>query len=757
MYEFWSNFKKYIRSGVSSGNPWIHSGIFVFFLTLLCLITNTSLHVMGVDISEFISLFYGLIPLLLKDLSGVIFSSFSFFIGIAIIFLGPGFSEWKKGKQIKILNIYLILFSVLFLLFCGSVAYYPQVYGEFFYYRHSWALGLLYLITDHFSPFVFTSILFVFLSIQVFRTGFSYWKSNSYESLIRYSVFIILFYLFHLYGSAWGILSVSVFYSLDLSISRSKKDLAWIIFLILGFGFSFFVTDVFSHSSSGESRAENFEISSKTNVLILSADSVRQDQLGFVRGEKNKTPNIDGLAEESVVFWDHHTTIPRTFPSWADFLTGRYSFEHGIQDMFPDKADRSKLGVSIPTVPSVLGKYYRTSVVSSFAGDIFPRANWGFQNVYAPNFNAETLTQQRTIESQVFFLPVLTGAFFGGGEYLSSIRSLPSLGDDSRILPDLFSLFEKKDKPFFILFFSSVTHFPYSPPYPFYKNTDPNYYGPSKYFRFVDPSNSDKPDKREEEQIRSVYSASLTAFDSGVGKILEELKKSGQYDETLIVLTSDHGESLFEEDHSHGHGEHLRGEAVTKIPLLIKYPRSFERKQIRNFYGVTSSLDLFPTILSALEISPKPSFSLKGKDLTRLPKTELWNEDRSVYSETGIWFSDRGDHFFQKDRIRYPNILELHTIDSNDDNSVTVSDPYAKETVLFSKHRMLQTRTKKLIYVPSPKGVEYFCYDRVKDPWNVKPLPISSCGDLKQKLELLLLGSGKWKKAGDYFLPKSED
>ncbi|TGM88412.1 sulfatase family protein [Leptospira licerasiae] len=752
MSEFWSKLKNLVRFEFHSGNPWVHSGVFVFVLTLLCLLTNTSLHVMGVDISEFISLFYGLIPLLLRDLGGVFASSYTFFVGIAILFLGIDFSEWKNGKKIKIYKIYLILFFVLFLLFCGSVSEYPQVYGEFFYYRHSWAVGFLYFITDHFSPFFFKFILFLFLSAQIIRTGYDFWKSRSYGSLVRYAVFIILFFSFHFSGSAWGVLCASAFYSFDIRFSRSKKDLIFVAISLLGFGFSFFTTP----QSENEVSKVALGNPSGTNILIISADSIRQDQLGFVKGEKDKTPNIDKLAAESLVFMDHHSTIPRTFPSWADFLSGKYSFEHGIQDMFPDKEDRAKLGNSIPTLPGILGKSYRTYVVSSFAGDIFPRANWGFQNVYAPNFSAETLTQQRTIESQVFFLPVLTGTFFGGGEYLSSIRSLPSLGDDSRILPDLFSVFDKKDRPFFALYFSSVTHFPYSPPYPFYKNTDPDYYGPSKYFRFVDPSNSEKPDKKEQEQIRSIYSASLTAFDFAVGKILEELKRRNLYDDTLIILTSDHGESLFEEDHSHGHGEHLRGEGVTKIPLIIKLPKSFERKEVRNFKGITSSIDVFPTILSIVGIPTNHELSLRGKDLTKLPKEDHWAEDRFVYSETGIWFSDRGDHFFQKDRIRYPNILELHTIDPNDGNSVTVSDPYAKETVLFSKHRMLQTGTKKLIYVPSPNGVLYTCYDRISDPWNTNPLPASNCGDLQRKLELLLLGSGKWKKAGEYFLPKSE-
>ncbi|TGK04882.1 sulfatase [Leptospira semungkisensis] len=774
MSAFWSKFKASFLLNFHSGNPWLHTGIFVFVLSILCLITNTSFHVMGVDISEFVSLFYGLAPLLLRDLGGVLLSSYAFFLGALVLFLGPEFLDWKKGERLQPIRIYSILIAVLFLLFCHSVAKYPQVYGEFFYYRHTWALGFLYFITDHFPPWVFTSLLGIFLGLQVGRSFFSLWQTKQYRSLIEYLVFIILFYLFHLSGLFLGILALCFLYSKDFllvtsaivskdpsaigetgswkitGVFRSKKDLIVVSVLLFAFGISIFVHHDFQKGPS----SPQFSIAKKSkefNVLILAADSIREDKLGFVKGEKDLTPNIDSLAKDSVVFLDHHTTIPRTFPAWADLLTGTYSFEHGIQDMFPDKEDRSKLGISIPTLPSFLSETHRTAVVSSFAGDIFPRANWGFEEVYAPNFSAETLTQQRTIESQVFFLPVLTGSFFGGGEYLSSVRSLPTLGDDSRILSDLDPIFQKKEKPFFAVYFSSVTHFPYSPPYPFYKEgTDPKYYGPSKYFRFVDPSNSEKPDTREREQIRAVYQASLKSFDHAVGEIISRLKEKGLYDKTLILLTSDHGESLFEEDHSHGHGEHLRGEGVTKVPLIIKFPKDFAGPRIGSFKGITSSLDIFPTILSILETDEKPH--LAGKDLSSRPGTEYWPENRAVYSETGIWFSDRGNHFFQKDRIRYPNILELHTIDPLDGNSVTVSDPYAKETVLFSKHRMLQDRNRKLIYVPGPEGVKYFCYDREKDPWNTRPLLNGACADLRSRLEDLLLRSGKWKKAGEYFL-----
>lgn len=79
MSAFWFKFKKFIKYQFKSGNPWLHTFLFVASLSVFSVAVNTSFHVMGVDISEFRSLIYGLIPLILKDLSGVLFVSYAFF------------------------------------------------------------------------------------------------------------------------------------------------------------------------------------------------------------------------------------------------------------------------------------------------------------------------------------------------------------------------------------------------------------------------------------------------------------------------------------------------------------------------------------------------------------------------------------------------------------------------------------------------------------------------------------------------------
>ncbi|TGK19913.1 sulfatase [Leptospira stimsonii] len=731
-------------------------GMGISFVTLLL---NSSFQIMGVDLSEFKSLFFSFLPLFLKDYFGTLVSSGILFSAIALLLFGADTSfekwEWLSTKtEVFVFGVFILL------LWLHSVIYYPQLYGEFFFFRFPFLRHFLFFLTDRIPPsvpqwFAF-SLLGGFAGLRIYTLAVQKeWKSLGY-----FSLFFVFVFCFHLSGNVLGIGIVSWLYLLSIPFQNSKiAQFVWVGVFLAFLAISWNRSDMKTQTKVLVSK-------DLPNILILSADSLRYDKMGYSQGKEGLTPNIDLLAKDSIRFQDHHTTIPRTFPAWADLLTGQPSFVHGIQDMFPDAKDRAGLNeTSTRTLPKILGELgYETNVVSSFAGDIFPRADWGFQSVKAPIFHAGTLTAQRILESQILLLPILTGSLPGAGEYFSSLKGLPSLGDDSKILPSLLSELNKGERPFFTVFFSSVTHFPFSPPYPFYqKFTNSEYYGKFKYFKFVDPSDSSVPSKEDQEQINGLFQASVASFDDSVGKIVAKLKKEGIYDSTLIILTSDHGESLFEADHSHGHGEHLRGEGVTHIPLLIKYPSNAGAG--KSFFGISSSLDLFPTILNFVsehfervqdkkmiqdEIRKRP-----GRDLSEAFRSDSWKDNRSVYGETGIWFSDRGNHFFQKQRIFYPNILQLHSIETGDLPFISIGDSYAKESVIVSKHRMFQNGRYKLIYIPSEDGVAWACYDRIEDPWNAKILSVSQCSSLKDSLHSFLIGSGKFKKAGEYLLPLS--
>jgi hypothetical protein len=739
---------------------------YTFFFYAFFLVFNTSFNIMGVDVGEYLKQYIGAFFGVYVSATFLVFASSFVFHG----FLGLLFylcfaedshsvksealssepkSKWKFNFTIGLL---LYLFAMDSLGLFHSIVMYPQIYGEFFFYRHTFAVPFLYLLTDHFSPFFFHTIIYSIFLIQLGVILRRVVREKSKHSLFQTLHLFLSLFLF-----TYGLLFVSLVYILIFPFLHSRLEkihlrtyVILLPFLVFLFGFPYIADSISGFFTKEES--------GKPPIFLISADSLRYDKLGFISGKNDITPNIDQFAKDSIVFHDHHTTIPRTFPSWADLLTGQYSMSHKIRDMFPSKEEQNRIGklpfTTIPQMLKTLG--YKSYAIGSFAADIFPRANFGFDEVLAPNFNARIMTIQRTAESQLFLLPVLTGTFFGGGDFISEIDGLSTWGDGKRLVDRLKKVIRRSgDTPYFVTYFSSVVHFPYSPAYPNYKKfTDPSYYGKYKYLKFVDPISSEKPDDTEIKQIRNLFDSSVFAFDGEFGDVISHLKSKNLYDKSIIILTADHGESLYEDVHGQGHGEHLRGEAVTKVPLMIKFPKDSKWNNLepKDFSGITSSIDLYPTFLDYFSLnsdSARPGISL----LTKLGKPS--SEDDLVYSETGIWFSDRGDHFFQKQRIPYPNILELHQVVAEEDFQIMITDKVFQETIAFAKHRSVENSRYKLIYIPTRQGVIFELYDRKVDPLNTKNLyPLGQVGvGMRERLFSLVKRWEEASQAGDYLLP----
>lgn len=732
--------------------------LFSILLYLFSLIFNTSFRIMGFDLSSeiksAINQDFVVLALLVNLKIILLYYLFYSFIELNIdLFIK---SLGKKYKTLLKLQNILVYFSFIFITLAGlihSIVKYPQVYGEFFYLRHTFLLPLLYFFTDHINP---AWIDVLFLTIISAFSGFillNFLYSPGLKSLASIAFFLLILFL-HIESLLILMPIVFFLYQVcrrnDIGLSRFLM-LPLLVLLLVIFAPYYYFEKIFEYH--GERKYTDF------NLIVISADSLRADRIGAKRGEESITPNIDSFIQDSFVFADHHVTIPRTFPSWADLLTGEYSMTHKIRDMFPAPEEKKNLGTeNFLTIGHYLQKKkYDTAVFSNFAGDIFKRADFGFQDIIAPDFNAKVLVVQKSLESQIFVLPIITGSYLKGGRYFEETEGLSTLGDGARLLPDVFSYMKKrKKKPFFVTAFFSVTHFPYSPPYPNYKKfTDPNYYGKYKYFKFVDPTASDKPDEKDIEQIRAVFDASVYSFDRSFGKLVQFLKKEGLYENSVIVITGDHGETLYEGIYGHGHGEHLRGPNITSVPLIIKFPKDFYRDRgLFKFNGVTSSIDLMPTLMEFFQVDANKKFP--GRSLIQVLGKENWEDDRSVYAETGIWFSDIGDHFFQSQRIMYPNILKLHRIVPEENYQIMITDPFYRDTIAFAKHRTLISSKYKFIYIPTRDGVQFELYDRKTDPEDTKNIYDQNAytGEaMKQELYRLAQDRENATIISDYIVP----
>ena len=442
------------------------------------------------------------------------------------------------------------------------------------------------------------------------------------------------------------------------------------------------------------------------NVLLIAVDSLRADRLSSY-GYPRQTPAMDQLGAQGAVFERAHVSLPRTFPSWTTLLTGEWPHRHGIRHMFPTREERDRMPKTI--VHAFAQKGYQTSIVGDYAADIFPRADYGFQRVSAPYFNFPTLIGLRSFELHKQLLPYVTNRLgrriFPVLQEMAQNADARELGD--RTIDELRTL-ASKGKFFLTVFFSAV-HFPYSAPSPYYRlYTEPSYAGVSKYHKLHQLGRGEKLGAADVQQIQDLYDGAVKSVDDQVARILAALDDLGATKNTVVVLFSDHGEHLHEAGLGMGHGEHFRGDAVTHVPLMVRGPGIPAGQRVK---ALVRDVDLAPTLSALTKVEPLAP--VDGVSLLPLARGETQDLGLELYGETGLWFVDDGEDFFQKQRIPYPALTGLGKIDK--ELEVVMHEKYA-DLVLVAKHRVVQTATHKLIYIPTRQGVVYELYDLVADP-----------------------------------------
>jgi arylsulfatase A-like enzyme/Tfp pilus assembly protein PilF len=249
----------------------------------------------------------------------------------------------------------------------------------------------------------------------------------------------------------------------------------------------------------------------RPNVILITIDTVRADHIACYGATNVKTPTLDGLARDGIVFERAISQVPLTWPSHAAILTGTYPFQNGVQDFTGQPLDERFR--SVAQVFKQQG-YATGAVVSAFVLD----RSWGLSrgfDFYDDAFSAETFRQK-----DIGLVDRKAGE--------SVTRALAWLQKTPR-------------RPFFFWLHLYDPHSPYDPPEPF----------------------------RTEFKAHS-YDGEIAYADHELGRLIAWLKQNQLYNGTAIVLLSDHGESLGE----HGEKEHgfFVYNSTTHIPLIVKPP-----------------------------------------------------------------------------------------------------------------------------------------------------------------------------------------
>jgi arylsulfatase A-like enzyme len=302
-------------------------------------------------------------------------------------------------------------------------------------------------------------------------------------------------------------------------------------------------------------------------VVLIVIDALRPDHLGCYGHERPTSPVIDALAANSILFETAISAAPWTKTSFSSFLTSLYPFQHGVggwSQIMPD---------SIVTLPEVLGEHgYSTMAVINMLG--------------------------------------ITGRF----KVLKGIDEVSAAAkykrDATKATSDAIEIMSKAEPPFFILIHYYDVHWPYRPPA---KYVDMIRIGddidPFAVKDAVQRSGLERPPQEMIDREILLYDACIRYTDTEIGEVLDFLDGAGLRDETVVIITSDHGEAFWE----HGAGSHgwtVHDEEI-KVPLIFNnrslYPTA------RRIDEQVSLLDLVPTITEIAGASD--SHHREGRDL----------------------------------------------------------------------------------------------------------------------------------------------
>ena len=369
------------------------------------------------------------------------------------------------------------------------------------------------------------------------------------------------------------------------------------------------------------------------NVILIVMDTVRADHLSCYGYPRETTPNIDRIARSGVLYENAFSAAPWTPPSHASIFTGKYPSHHKT---LGKEVKLDKGNVSLPQILSQRG--YRTIGITCCKllglGSGFEK---GFQEFFEPEspFLSRFKSSRRDFKLDRLHLK----------DYVRTLIYGPDRGTYQAT--DAIKRFLKRRhkirKPFFMFINYFNCHTPYDPPRPFKKrfcncSDQSRFYTKELLLNRVLGRTTEKisdhnlnvrklrwvasgegalffvmkelsVSQEEWEVVKSWYDGEIAYLDHQIGNLLEFLRDEDMFDNTLLIITSDHGENFGD----HGLAVHplCVYDSLLHVPLIVSYPDLIpEGKRIAN---LVSTVDIFPTVMDVSNI--KFENGLQGKSL----------------------------------------------------------------------------------------------------------------------------------------------
>jgi arylsulfatase A-like enzyme len=358
------------------------------------------------------------------------------------------------------------------------------------------------------------------------------------------------------------------------------------------------------------------------NVILIILDSLRKDHVGAYGNSWIKTPTLDALAKESLRF-------TRAYPESLPTICARRAIHTGFRtfpfkDRPSEQEDAPVYGwLPIPWDQTTLaetlaGEGYETVLVTDTYHQFKPHMNFhrGFKvNYWIRGQEKDPYKPPSSVsEDEMRRRYYVHGEGLKARQYLANIKGRETEEDwfAPRVFINAMELLEgaSRREPFFMVVDCYDPHEPWDPPERYTRLYDPDGYEGGEPFTSI----YGKDDYLTEEQLkrmRALYSGEVTMADRWLGTFLDKMDELGLFENTLLLLLSDHGHALGEHGYT-GKPHYALWPELTDIVFLLRHPEGKRAGQTSDYYA--SSHDVTPTILGALGMEPPGP--VEGQDLS---------------------------------------------------------------------------------------------------------------------------------------------
>lgn len=329
------------------------------------------------------------------------------------------------------------------------------------------------------------------------------------------------------------------------------------------------------------------------NVLLVTLDTVRADRVGYAGGREGVTPTLDRLAAGGLRCSDAWTPRGQTWPALASLLTGVSPLRHGVRE------NGFALAPRVTTLAELLDVHgLRTGAFLANACEA-----WGaerFDRLVCTRTRAELEGDQsrlqhewdrRAVDEAVAWIDESRAPFFAWVHLYDPHRPFPTIDElrDVYVDPAYTGAWAPREGE------RSVHN-----DMPFHEVVD------AAVLAERPPTGADRA------ALLAQYDAGLRSADRNLGRLVDALEEAGRLDDTLVVVTSDHGEELFDHGSYAYHGAAIHGSTL-RVPLVLHHPATIAPGSERR--GPVTLLDVAPAILDALD-APDPG-DLEGRSFLR--------------------------------------------------------------------------------------------------------------------------------------------